>query len=119
VDFEDCRVRTAGKWQALKQSLPFGSLPIYEDQGVRIYQSHAIFRHNARANSLIFGDIVEYDIAQEALADAQEALWRFAWTKEYKQAPGAFANDPLSETLGHLQDWFVRQGIRGYWFTIH
>jgi glutathione S-transferase len=38
-----------------------------------------------------------------------------AWTREYKQAPDAFANGLLSEALGHLQDWFVREGIREYW----
>jgi hypothetical protein len=54
VDFEDCRVRTAGEWQTLKPSLPFGSLPMDEDQGVRIPKARH-FQAHCHSEQTYFG----------------------------------------------------------------
>ncbi|GJQ68763.1 putative glutathione S-transferase, C-terminal domain [Trypoxylus dichotomus] len=47
VEFEDCRIQQKD-WSKIKPTVPFGTLPIYEEDGKVISQSVAIARHVAK-----------------------------------------------------------------------
>ena len=71
TEFEDQRIVSSDEWAALKPTLPFGALPIYESQRLRLCQSHAILRHLGRQLSSADqdeGNAAELAIAQEAIA---------------------------------------------------
>ena len=106
IPFMDRRIRSADAWQALKSTLPLGCLPLYSDPLVQLTQSHAISRYLARSTGLVPLDAVgsaPYDQAHEALAEAQEQLWQFAWHEDYGSAPEQFASGQLTRTLRSLE----------------
>lgn len=51
VEFEDSRVDFAN-WQELKQSTPYGQLPVYEEGEMKVVQSLAILRHVGRKSGM-------------------------------------------------------------------
>ena len=56
------------------------------------------------------------DITQEALAEAQEDLWRFAWVENHHRKREGYASSKLEPELARLQAWLQRQGRTGpYW----
>src|SRR5512147_2158913 len=86
TQFEDERIVSRGAWTALKPTLPFGVLPIYDSRGIRLCESQAILRHLGRHLPGAAADelrAAEIDAAQEAIAESQEDLWRFNWRKQY------------------------------------
>lgn len=119
VEFEDHRIVSPEEWSRLKPRLPFGALPLYETAGLSIAQSHAVFRYLARsfgwAGSSQTHDTL-LDITQEALAEAQEDLWRFAWVENHHPKREGYASSKLEPELARLQAWLQRQGRTGpYW----
>jgi hypothetical protein len=50
------------------------------------------------------------DATQEAVAEAQEALWRFAWVENYHEMMEPYAATELEPRLQRLQAWFEREG---------
>ena len=113
VEFQDHRVVSSEPWSDLKPLLPFGGLPLYEADGVYIPESHAISRHLARsfgwlgANSAMDA---RADATQDALAEAQEDLWRFAWVENYHEVMEPYAAAQLEPRLQRLQAWFEHEG---------
>jgi len=117
VPFDDHRVTSMDEWQHLQAELPFGYLPRDVDVSVNLHQSQAILRFLARKHGLLPNSAtgqVAFDEAQEALAEAQEDLWRFAWHKNYKDDPDRYASGRLSQILGNLQSLFSRNE-KAYW----
>jgi glutathione S-transferase len=49
------------------------------------------------------------DVAQEALAEAQEDLWRFAWRKNYYDHLESYAEGTLRPRLRRITDWLTRE----------
>jgi prostaglandin-H2 D-isomerase / glutathione transferase len=114
IEYEDRRITDAAEWQALKPKLPFGAMPIYEEGDLHIVQSHAMYRHLARKHDLYGRDEAEHilcDIVEEAVAEANEVLWRFFWDPKQQEKMAAFAAGALTTTLDNLQRWFLRGGI--------
>jgi glutathione S-transferase len=112
-DFEDRRIMDPEEWSRLKPTLPFGSLPLYETGELAIAQSHAIFRHLARSFGWLGSNPTQdalLDVTQEALAEAQEDLWRFAWLDRYHEKMDRYATQTLIPRLDRLQAWLRRDG---------
>jgi glutathione S-transferase len=88
---------------------------------VRVAQNHhAILRHLGRTPGSAADDeirSVELDIAQDALAEAQEDLWRFAWRENYYDHLESYAAQTLRPRLQRISDWLTREraGAKG-WF---
>jgi glutathione S-transferase len=109
--FEDTRIVSRDEWAALKPTLPFGALPIYESQGIRLGESHAILRHlGRRLTSATQTEltVAELDVAQEAIAESQEDLWRFNWGKDYYDRLESYAQETLRPRLQRLERWLTR-----------
>ena len=72
VPFEDRRV-TGAPWQALKPTLPFGSLPVLEEDGRVLAQANAIMVYVGRTHGLHPSD--PWEAAQhEAIMGSVEDL---------------------------------------------
>lgn len=113
VEFDDHRVASSEPWSELKPQLPFGRLPVYEAAGIYIPESHAISRHLARSFGWLSADAAmdaRADTTQEAIADAQEDLWRFAWVQNYHEEMEPYAATQLQPRLEQLQAWFEHKG---------
>lgn len=117
--FDDRRIISAKEWAALKPTLPFGALPLFESRRVTLCQSHEIFRHLARSFGWLGQDEARdraLGVCQEALAEAQEDLWRFAWVENYPEKADAYGEQTLGRRLSELQKWFRRDGRdAAYW----
>jgi glutathione S-transferase len=120
TEFEDRRIVSSDEWVSLKPTLPFASLPIYESQATRIPESHAILRYLGRRltcatqNEL---EVAQLDVAQEAIAESQEDLWRFNWTENYYDRLESYAEATLRPRLAHLEHWLNRDRPGGReWF---
>ena len=110
IVFMDRRIRSAQSWQALQGTLPLGRLPHYTDPLVNLTESQAILRYLGRSTGMMPADPVAqagFDVAQEALAEAQEQLWQFAWQEEYRSAASVFANGQLARSLRALERLFL------------
>src|SRR5574337_1228628 len=98
TEFEDARIMSRDDWALLSRTLPFGVLPVYESQEVRLAESHAILRHLGRRlmpARLNERDLAEIDVAQEAIAECQEHLWRFNWSNNYFDRLESYAQETL------------------------
>ncbi len=119
VGFDDYRIVDADEWETVKSVSPFGRLPLYESGALALCESHAILRHLARSSGWLGADEQRdalFDITQEALSEAQEDLWRFAWVKDYHQKTERYADETLRPRLRHLQKWLRRDARDGqYW----
>lgn len=110
--FEDHRVVSADEWGALKPELPFGGLPIFETGGALVCESHAILRYLGRTLTKATRDdlsTAELDAGQDAIAEAQEDLWRFNWVESYYDHLAAYANETLRPRLKRLERWLGRK----------
>jgi glutathione S-transferase len=113
TDFEDHRVVSTGEWAELKPTLPFGGLPIFESDGRKLCESHAILRHLGRVLAGVDGDEARctyLDATQDAIAEAQEELWRFAWIANWYDHLESYAESPLRTRVRRLSEWFTRSG---------
>jgi len=113
--FDDHRVVTREQWAELRPTLPFRALPVYESDGSRLCESHAILRHLGRTlapERRSPSEIAALDVAQEAIAESQEDLWRFNWQVDYYDALESYATSTLDERLGNLERWLLRDGRR-------
>jgi glutathione S-transferase len=119
ISYEDRRIKSIEEWQALKPTMPFGQMPIYQEEDLYIAQSRAILRHVARVNNLYGCDEREHvlcDIAEEAIAEVWESVWRHQWRSDFEQKAREFAEQQLSPALEALQRWFLRAGSpREFW----
>ena len=87
-------------------------LPLFETGGLRLGESQAILRHLERVHGPSKDEerAVELDVAQEAIAEAQEDLWQFAWRESYYEHLESYAAETLRPRLGSLTAWFARRG---------
>jgi glutathione S-transferase len=111
TEFEDTRIVSRDEWLVLKPTLPFGGLPIYESRGIRLGESHAILRHlGRRFTSAVQTElnVAELDVAQDAIAECQEHLWRFNWEKDYYVRLESYAEETLRPRLQRLERWLTR-----------
>ena len=104
IPFEDERL-DAQAWRKRKPAMPFGQLPVYEDEYGVHGQAAAILRHLARTQMSTPTDPawwVKADQVHEALAEAQESLWRFAWNEAYRNNRDKYARRELKHYLSGL-----------------
>jgi glutathione S-transferase len=111
AEFEDHRVVEADEWGALKPELPFGGLPILENCGVLVCESHAILRYLGKtltpsSNSDL--DCSQLDATHDAIATFQEDLWRFNWVDDYYDHLESYAEATLERRLKMLATRFRR-----------
>jgi glutathione S-transferase len=107
------------EWPALKPSLPFGQMPIYEEGELCIPHSHAIYRYLARKHGL-YGENelerVRCDVVNETFVDAQHVLGGFYWSPSFAEKREEFEHGALPALLEKLQRLFVQNaGGQGFW----
>ena len=111
TEFEDRRIVSRDEWAVLRPTLPFGVLPIYESRGICLGESHAILRHLGRCLTSATqneSNAAELDVAQEAIAECQEDLWRFNWDQNYYDRLESYAQETLRPRMQRLERWFTR-----------
>ena len=105
VDFVDERLN-AEAWRTLKPTVPFRQLPVFEDQYGQHGQAAAILRHLARTQVIETSTEplwwTKADQVHEALAEAQESLWRFAWEEAYQTDRARYTKRELRHYLKGL-----------------
>jgi len=108
-------------WLALKPTLPFGQLPLFEDDDVTIVHSHAIYRYLARKHHLYGAselDHVRCDIVEESFTDAQASLLALFWNPEFAKLRDTYENTTLPDMLGKLQQLLeTNNNGAGYWVS--
>lgn len=118
LDYQDDRVDSLESWAQLKAHLPFGELPLYEDGAHRIVQSQAILRHVARMHGLC-GETeqhrVDCEIAEEAIVDLREHVWRDQWRPDHVDTKDEFARKFLWPHLEALAKWREAHGSKAHW----
>jgi glutathione S-transferase len=118
--FEERRITAAEDWASLAPHTPFGLLPLYETDTLELCQSHAILRHLGRENGWLGQDSATdaaLDMTQEALAEIQEEVWRFAWVDGWRGRRAAFVAQTLAPALARLAAWLARSGPQAPWFV--
>lgn len=106
--YDERRVQVA-EWPALKPTLPFGQLPIYQEGDLSIVQSHAIYRYLARKHGLNGAterEHVRCDVVEEAFVDAQVTVGTFYWNPDFAKKRDEFEATTLPDLLGKLQRLF-------------
>jgi glutathione S-transferase len=110
---------TLEEWPALKPTLPFGQLPCYEQGALRIFQSHAIYRHLARQHDLYGRDETERvrcDVVEEACVDAQNDIGGFFWKPDFAALRVQYEAHHLPQLLDRMQRLLLEnRGSAGFW----
>ena len=121
TEFDDKRVTERHEWEAMKPTLPFGRLPVYDTRGMRLCESHAILRFLGRTSTTsqeAEDTMTRLDIVQEFLAESQEDLWRFNWLANYYALLEGYAENSLKSRLDRLTSCLSRSRSEGpdAWF---
>jgi glutathione S-transferase len=107
------------EWAALKPSMPFGQVPLYEEGDLVIPQSHAIYRHLARKHGLYGKDErerIRCDIVEEVFVDAQNTLGTFFWNAKFQELRAEFERTTLQGLMLRLEQLFIQNDEgRGHW----
>lgn len=111
------------EWPALKPTLAFGQLPLYEEGELRLNQSHAIYRYLGRKHKL-YGDSeldqVRCDIVQETFVDAQNSIGGLFWRPDFESVRGEYEANELPQILHRLQKLLLGNTANsGYWVGEH
>uniref|UniRef100_F1L9T7 Glutathione S-transferase 1 n=1 Tax=Ascaris suum TaxID=6253 RepID=F1L9T7_ASCSU len=86
VKYEDVRIEK-DQWPTLKESMPFGQLPVLEMDGKRLAQSHAIEKFLARMFGLNGGDDWEAAKIDELILGLEDLFQKIVpWFKEQDEA---------------------------------
>ena len=107
------------EWPELKSSFTFGQLPVYEEGGLLLNQSNAIYRYLGRKLDL-YGDTslehVRCDMVQETFVDAQSSIGGLFWNPDFEQLRGGYEQNELPALLQSLQDFLLSNPEGGaYW----
>ncbi|KAI4470748.1 glutathione s-transferase [Holotrichia oblita] len=109
IDFEDERIEYA-EWPKIKPEMPFGQLPVYEEDGKRMAQSNAIARHIAKKVNL-HGKSDWEDLEIDAIIGAIEDFKIKLMAVRYESDPDkrtklkeTVANETLPYYLGKFDD---------------
>jgi len=104
--YKDTRVKPED-WPALKATLPFGQIPYYQDEEVKLPQSLAIARHLARKHHLAGKNLTEQayvDVFLDAAVDLFTAFFRdIGEIKEGKTKSLADASDKFAADIDKLK----------------
>ena len=117
LPYEERPIASQAEWAKIKPAMPFGQVPLLEEDGVAIPQARAILRHLARENDLCGKTDRERflaDIAAEAFADAEDAFWGARWQKDPNRVVPEYAAGPLVATHAQLECHFREVG-GDYW----
>jgi glutathione S-transferase len=126
IEFEDNRIE--GKdWGKLKDTTPYGQLPLLDVDGVILAQSSAIERYAARLGGLAGKNDLENakaDSIVEALHDAVKAFMTAAFTKDKDEQAKLFTAywsgdwvkwgailEKVLKSNGEGKGWFVGDGL--------
>jgi len=108
IDYEDRRISDPAEWQRMKPSMPFGTIPSYQQGARMLVQSYAICRHLARVHDL-YGrdesDRTAIDITHEAIRDIREPMSGFFWRENFEQKRASYASAELEPALARLEQW--------------
>jgi len=107
------------EWAAVKPTMPFGQMPLYQEGELLIPQSHAIYRYLARKHDL-YGqheaERVRCDIVEEVFVDAQNALGGFYWSPKFAEQRAEFERTRLPELLARLERLLAdNESGHGFW----
>jgi glutathione S-transferase len=107
------------EWAAVKPTMPFGQVPLYQEGDLVIPQSHAIYRYLARKHGLYGKDErerVRCDIVEEAFVDAQNTLGGFFWNAKFHELRSEFERTTLVDLMRRLDQLLVQnERGRGHW----
>ena len=87
VEFEDRRIQRA-EWPALKPTLPYGALPVLEQDGRIVAQSNAILRYVGARHGLLPSDpwvVAEHDAVLQSVEDLRYKLPGFGLSDDEKK----------------------------------
>lgn len=91
VEFEDRRIQRA-EWPALKPTLPYGALPVLEQDGRIVAQSNAILRYVGAQHGLLPSDpwvVAEHDAVLQSVEDLRYKLPGFGLSDDEKKTKRA------------------------------
>jgi len=94
------------EWPTLKPTLPLNQLPIYEEDDLYIFQSHAIYRYLARKFNLQGRnerERIRCDIVEETMIEAQSVVGTFYWSPDFAKKRDEFEATTLQEVLRKMQ----------------
>eukprot|EP01133_Synstelium_polycarpum_P018145 gene18145-21697_t len=97
VEFEDRRV--ANITPELRATLPFGQIPFYEDQDIKICQSSAIARYVATKYDLAGSNVKERARIDELVASVWDPLTQFYGVGQDAEKLAKFKNETLVRFL--------------------
>lgn len=106
-------------WGELKPKMPFGKIPMFEDDGYILFESHAIYRYLGRKYDL-YGENeserIQCDILEQAISDGVEAFSRLTWSSRFDEKRPVFIETQLSVTLANLEQFLAKSDRdKNYW----
>nr|AEB91974.1 glutathione S-transferase sigma 2 [Locusta migratoria] len=115
IEFEDERIDLQ-QWPSVKESMPFGQVPVLEIDGKKTWQSLAICRYLGNQIGLAGAndwEDLQIDMAVETVTDLRLKMASFAYEndpsiKEKKKAP--VVNESLPFLLGRLDNLVKQNG---------
>jgi glutathione S-transferase len=119
VAYEDDRIPMAD-WPAMKESTPFGAMPILEVDGQIVTQSNGINRYVGKLTGLYPSDPWQAALCDEAMDVVEESTGKTVATfglppEEMKTAREALVDGPLTFYLTRMQQRLEAHG--GTWFA--
>jgi len=116
VPFEDRRI-ARGDWMELKSTLPYGALPLLEEDGRRVAQSTAILRYIGLSHGLHPTDLwiaAEHDALMQSVEDLRHKVpGRGLSDEEKKTAREAFAAGWLTRWAETVSERIVGPFLEG------
>ncbi|XP_020864072.1 hematopoietic prostaglandin D synthase isoform X1 [Phascolarctos cinereus] len=104
IPYEDHRI-SQDDWPAVKQTVPFGKIPILEVDGVPLHQSLAIGRFLARKAGLAGKTELERCQVDAIIDTLDDFMSRFPWAEKKQDIKDQMFNELLTnDAPGFLQD---------------
>ena len=107
------------EWASLKPTFPFAQLPLYEEGGLAIPHSHAIYRYLARKHGLggqTEAERIRCDVVEETFVDLQNDLAGFYWSAQFAEKRDEYERTNLPALLDKAQQLLLQnRGGDGYW----
>ncbi|XP_072479021.1 hematopoietic prostaglandin D synthase isoform X3 [Notamacropus eugenii] len=116
IKYEDHRI-SQDDWPAVKQTVPFGKIPILEVDGVPLHQSLAIGRFLAREAGLAGKTELEQCQVDAIIDTLDDFMSRFPWAEKKQEIKDQVFNELLTnDAPGLLQDLDLYLGKKD-WFV--
>ncbi|XP_051822286.1 hematopoietic prostaglandin D synthase [Antechinus flavipes] len=120
IQYEDHRI-SQDDWPTVKQTVPFGKIPILEVDGVPLHQSLAIGRFLAREAGLAGKTKLEQCQVDAIIDTLDDFMSRFPWAEKKKDIKDRMFNELLTNDAPSLlqdldlylgkKDWFVGNSV--------